>query len=93
MVLACNAEKAAAILYNQTVKSMSAASSRYIAGNIEGAETQHFVILYTLLKQVVAANPGNLISMINEVAPKAFVASVGAATNGLSSIADFTYTA
>ena len=93
MVLACNAEKAAAIGYNQSVKTMSAASSRYIAGNIEGAETQHFVILYTLLKQVVAANPGGLISMIGEVAPKAFVTSVGGATNGLSSIADFRYTA
>ena len=93
MVLACNAEKAAAIAYNQSVKTMSAASSRYIAGNIEGAETQHFVILYTLLKQVVAPNPAMLISMINEIAPKAFVASVGTATNGLSSIADFTYTA
>lgn len=93
MVLACNAEKAAAIAYNQSVKTMSAASSRYIAGNIEGAETQHFVILYTLLKRVVAPNPAMLISMINEIAPKAFVVSVGAATNGLSSIADFTYTA
>jgi len=93
MVLACNAEKAAAIAYNQAVKTMSAASSRYIAANIEGAETQHFVILYTLLKQVVAPNPASLISMINEVAPKAFVVNVGTATNGLSSIADFTYTA
>lgn len=93
MVLACNAEKAASIAYNQAVKTMSSASSRYIAGNIEGAETQHFVILYTLLKQVVAPNPASLISMINEIAPKAFVASVGTATNGLSSIADFTYTA
>jgi hypothetical protein len=93
MVLACNAEKAASIAYNQAVKTMTSASSRYIAGNIEGAETQHFVILYTLLKQVVAPNPASLISMINEIAPKAFVVSVGTATNGLSSIADFTYTA
>jgi hypothetical protein len=93
MVLACNAEKAASIAYNQAVKTMTSASSRYIAGNIEGAETQHFVILYTLLKQVVAPNPATLIGMINEIAPKAFVASVGTATNGLSSIADFTYTA
>ncbi|MDO9017912.1 MAG: ferritin-like domain-containing protein [Deltaproteobacteria bacterium] len=91
MVLACNAEKAAAIAYNQSVKTMNSASSRYIAGNIEGAETQHFVILYTLLKQVVAPNPTMLITMINEVAPKSFVASVGGMTNGLSSIADFTY--
>ena len=45
MVLACNAEKAAAIAYNQSVKTMSSASSRYIAGNIEGAETQHFLSL------------------------------------------------
>lgn len=91
MVLACNAEKAAAIAYNQSVKTMTSASSRYIAGNIEGAETQHFVILYTLLKQVVAPNATMLITMINEIAPKSFVASVGGMNNGLSSSADFTY--
>jgi bacterioferritin (cytochrome b1) len=93
MVLACNAEKAASIAYNQSVKSMSSASSRYLAANIEGSETQHFVILYTLLKQVVAPNATQLITMINEIAPKSFVVSAGSMTNGLSSIADFTYTA
>lgn len=93
MVLACNAEKAAALAYNQAVKTMSSASSRYLAGNIEGSETQHFVILYTLLKQVVAPNVVNLITMTGEVAPKAFVANVGTGTNGLASIADFTYSA
>lgn len=91
MVLACNAEKAAAIAYNQAVKSMNSPSSRYLAGNIEGAETQHFVILYTLLKQVVAPNAAALITMINEIAPKSFVVSAGSMTNGLSAIADFTY--
>lgn len=93
MVLACNAEKAAAVAYNAAVKSMSAASSRYLAANIEGTETQHFVILYTLLKQVVAPNPTNLITMTGEVVPKAFVANVGGMTNGLTAIADFTFTA
>jgi hypothetical protein len=91
MVLACNAEKGAALAYNQAVKNMNGTASRYLATNIEGAETQHFVILYTLLKQVVAPNATMLITMINEIAPKAFVASIGAGTNGLSSIADFTY--
>lgn len=95
LVLACNAEKAAAIAYNQAVKAMSAASARYLAGNIEGAESQHFVILYTLLKQVAAppANPTALVTMTGEVAPKAYVSAVGGMTNGLSSIMDFTYSA
>ncbi len=93
MVLACNAEKAAAIAYNAAVKNMSSASSRYLATNIEGAETQHFVILYTLLKQVVAPNVAMIITMTGEVAPKAFVANVGGMTNGLTAIADFTYSA
>ena len=91
MVLACNAEKNAATGYNLAVKTLGAASSRYLATNIEGAETQHFVILYTLLQQVVSANGAVLVGMINEVAPKSFVASTGTSSNGLSSIADFTY--
>lgn len=91
MILACNAEKAAAVAYNQGVKNMSATSSRYLATNIEGAETQHFVILYSLLKQL--ASPGGaIVTMVGEIASKAFVANVGTMTNGLNALADFTYT-
>lgn len=93
MILACNAEKGAAVAYNNAIRTMSGATSRYLAGNIEGAETQHFVILYVLLKQVVAPNVVGLVTMTGEVAPKGFVAATGGMTNGLSSIADFTYTA
>lgn len=92
MVLACNAERAAAVAYNAAVKNMNAASSRYLATNIEGTETQHFVILYTLLLQVVAPNTTALITMTGEIVPKSFVANVGGMTNGLTAIADFTFT-
>jgi hypothetical protein len=90
MVLLCNFEKGASVAYNRSVAAMTAASSRYLATIIEGAETQHFLVLYGLLKQVLAPNPANLITMINEVAPKAFVNNVGGMSNGLQSIAPFT---
>lgn len=93
MVLLCNAEKGAAVAYNQAVAVMTTADARYLATIIEGAEAQHFVVLYTLLKQVVAPNATMLITMINEIAPKAFVNSVGSMPNGLSSIAPFNYSA
>ncbi len=42
---------------------------------------------------MVAPNVAMIITMTGEVAPKAFVANVGGMTNGLTAIADFTYTA
>ncbi len=89
--LACNKERAAAIAYNRAVKALKSTNSRFLAGTIEGDETQHFIVLYALLKGVVQADPAGLITNINEVVPKPFVAQVGADMNSLQSIADFTY--
>ncbi len=90
--LACNAEKGAAIAYNRAVKALSSTGNRFLAGTIEGDETQHFIVLYTLLQGVVSAVPAGLITNISEVVPKAFVARTSASDmNSLQSVADFTY--
>jgi hypothetical protein len=92
--LACNTERAAAIAYNRAVKALTATGNRFLAGTIEGDETQHFVVLYALLTGVVSAVPTGLITNIMEVVPKAFVARVNASDmNSLQSVADFTYMA
>ena len=77
--------------YNTAIKSLKATTSRFLAGTIEGDETQHFIVLYALLKSVVSADPAGLITNINEVVPKPFVAQVGTDMNSLQSIADFTF--
>lgn len=90
--LACNTERAAAIAYNRAVKTLSATGNRFLAGTIEGDETQHFVVLYAILTGVVAPVPAGLITGIMEVVPKAFVARVNASDmNSLESVANFTY--
>lgn len=92
--LACNAERGAAIAYNRAVKALQASGNRFLAGTIEGDETQHFIVLYALLTGVVSAVPTGLITNIMEVVPKAFVARVNATDmNSLQSVADFTYSA
>jgi len=98
--LACNAEKAAAVAYNGAVRALNSTNSRFLAGTIEGDETQHFIVLYTILKGIVAPDPAGLITNIGEVVPRSFVSQVGAGTGsapgmdqrGLQTVADFTYT-
>ncbi|MEZ4406308.1 MAG: ferritin-like domain-containing protein [Polyangiales bacterium] len=92
MVLACNAEKAAAIAYNRAVKGLTAAGNRFLAGNIEGDESQHFIVLYALLQQVVAANPSGIITGTMDVVPQTFVVNYNGMQNGLEAVPDFTYT-
>ena len=87
--LACNAEKAAAIAYNGVIQALTASNNRFIASAIEGDETQHFVILYSLLKGLAAPSatvmPGRLV-------PQSFVSNVGTRM-GLQAYPDFTYSA
>jgi len=89
--LACNAEKAATIAYNGAVKGMKAADNRFLAAIIEGDESQHFIILYLLIKGLAA--PGSALSTatVKEFAPTAFVSSRGSDA-GLQSYADFNVT-
>ena len=88
--LAANAEKAASIAYNGTVPQLPPSNElRFLAGSILGDETQHFVLLYSLLKGVAAAGP-NVSTGANQIAPTDFVSTVGS-DMGLQSVADFTY--
>ena len=91
LVLACNAELAAAIAYNEGVKSMATASARALAANIEGTETQHFTVLYALLKQTAAPNLTNILNVLTEIVPRSFVLNAGGMNNGLQSLADLPY--
>jgi hypothetical protein len=91
MKLAANAERAAAIVYNTTVASLSAATNRFLAAAISGDEAQHFIVLYALLQGI--AQPGTALSTTTaaDVVPATFVASVGTG-QGLEGIPDFSVT-
>ena len=87
--LACNAEKNAAYSYNRTVAALSTTGRRFLAGNIQGDETQHFIVLYVILKGTAA--PGaNIGTMVDQIVPATFVSTMGTMT-GLQTVADFTY--
>lgn len=91
MKLAANAERAAAIVYNQTVAKLSVQTNRYLAAAISGDEAQHFIVLDALLQGV--ATPGSDLSTTTaaEVVPVSFLASQGVGKS-LSDIADFDVT-
>ncbi len=88
--LACNAEKAASIAYNQTVAALVEPANRVMASSIEGDETQHFIVLYALLRGVAA--PGPNIAMVDQVVPTSFVTSV-MSEPGLDTVAPLAFTA
>lgn len=89
--LACNAEKAAAIAYTNALKSLTNVTAAELAAAIGGVETQHFIVLYLLLKGV--ATPGMAAAtMASELSPRSFVAITGETTD-LSSVPDFAFVA
>jgi len=92
--LAANAEKGAAITYNNTVATLTSQTNRLLAANIEGDESQHFIVLYALLNGL--ATPGAALAAMGtaNVVPRAFVAATGGGdmTTSLEGVADFTYT-
>jgi hypothetical protein len=88
--LACNAEKGASIAYNQTVMALRGANHRVLAAAIEGDETQHFIVLYALLKGVAA--PGPNIAMVERIVPTSFVTTVSGEP-GLETVAPLAFTA
>ena len=91
MVLACNAEKALARDYNRGVKGLTSATNRFLVANILGDDTQHFVVLYTLLQQVVSANPSGIITGTMDVVPQPFVVNYNGMQNGLEAVAALAY--
>lgn len=92
MVLACNAEKSIAEDFNRGVKGLAATGNRFLAANILGDDTQHFIVLYTLLQQVVSPNPSGIITGTMDVVPQTFVVNYNGMQNGLEAVPDFTYT-
>jgi len=87
--LACNKEKGAAIAYMNSLKTLSSQAAAELAAAIGGVETQHFIVIYLLLKG--AAGPGMMAaSMISEVSPRAIVGVTGDSM-GLAGVPDFTY--
>jgi hypothetical protein len=72
--LACNAEKAASIAYNDAVQVLTQHANRVLASAIEGDETQHFIVLYAILKGVAA--PGPMVMMVDKVVPTSFVTTI-----------------
>ncbi|MBL8604815.1 MAG: ferritin-like domain-containing protein [Myxococcales bacterium] len=88
--LAANKEKAAAVAYAEAVRSLGTAERAQLAAAIGGVETQHWIVLYLLAKGVV--QPGmNAATMLNQLCPQAFVASVGTGTAGLEAVAEYQY--
>lgn len=94
--LGCNLEKKLALAYNDAVKNLGVAANRFAATNIQGTQTQHFIVLHALLTQVAAAG-NDIITNIADVVPVPFVSTVtpaptGGTGRGLQTVTDFTYT-
>jgi hypothetical protein len=88
--LASNAEKAAAIAYNDAVKAVSSAANAQLLAAIGGNEAQHFILL-SLVAQGVAGPTMTTKSDAADFVPEAFVAAVGTGTTGLEAIPDFSF--
>ncbi len=90
--LGANKEKAAAIAYADSLKTLSTPGSAHVAAAIGGVESQHFFVLHLLAKGVVEPGPA-LMTMANRLVPTAFVASTGGSTTGLETVMDLAYAA
>ncbi len=87
--LASNAEKDAAVAYTQLVGKLGVVDNRFLASSISGDESQHFIVLYVILKGI--AQPGmNLTAMTNLVVQTSFVSGVGT-FSGLETVPDLAY--
>jgi hypothetical protein len=87
--LACNAERVAAISYNRAVGALEARGSRYVAGAIQGTESQHFTVLYAILKGTAQPGPA-IAAMVDQIVATAFVSPVGGARS-LQDVPDLAY--
>jgi bacterioferritin (cytochrome b1) len=85
---AAGAERGAAVAYNQTLATLEAASTRFLAGAIEGDETQHFIVLTALIAGLVQPGSNLSVDTADDVFPSPFVSKVGD-TDGLESIPDY----
>jgi bacterioferritin (cytochrome b1) len=75
---ATGAERGAAVAYNKAVEKLEASKHRYLASAIEGDETQHFIILASLVLGLADPGPNLTVAKATELPPRAFVRTVGA---------------
>lgn len=88
--LAANAEKDAAVAYNQVLAEVDSQMHASLIASIGGVEAQHFIVLSLVAQQVVQATEATA-AMAMELTPTAFVVSPAGGVDGLSMIPDFTY--
>ena len=88
--LVANAERAAAVAYNEGVERLRAATSRALVANIEADETQHFATLYALLQGALAPGMALITGGVTDIVPAAFVTAVGGASS-LQMVPDLPY--
>lgn len=84
--LAADKEKQAAVAYANVMKSISTQTAARLVASIGAVETQHFVVLYLLAEQLIAAN-ANTLTSASLVVPAAFILDVGG--EGTQSLEDF----
>ena len=92
--LAADKEKAAAIAYAGALKSLNDEVAAELLSSIGGVETQHFVVLYLLAKQLISVEPGLTDDQIKSVVPRSFLVDIrGAGDNSLEKFADIPFEA
>jgi hypothetical protein len=88
--LAANAEKDAAVAYNQVLAEVDSDTHASLIASIGGVEAQHFIVLSLVAQGVVQAT-ATTGAMAIELTPTGFVVSPSAEFDGLESVPDFTY--
>jgi ferritin-like protein len=79
---AAGAERGAAVAYNQVLSGLENAKFRFLASSIEGDESQHFIVLASLILGLAAPTDKLNVDKAGDVVPEAFVSTVGT-HNGL----------
>jgi ferritin-like protein len=79
---AAGAERGAAVAYNQVLSGLESAKFRFLASSIEGDESQHFIVLASLILGLAAPTDKLNVDKAGDVVPEAFVSTVGT-HNGL----------
>lgn len=91
--LGSNKEKAAAVVYMETLKTVSNATAAELTAAIGGIESMHFIVLFLAAKGIVAPNAMIDMMMLRDLAPRSFVALAdpAAAPTTLSSLTNFAF--
>ena len=92
LMYASNLERQASVANVARLNSIGSKDAAELVAAIVGTQTQHFTVLYLLVKGI--AQPGAMAaSMLNEIVPRAFVSIEAAPMLSLTSVADLAFTA